>query len=43
VTELECLPERLRGKRFFRPTDRGLEKDLAARIEAWRAARARLK
>lgn len=43
VTALECLPERLRGKRFYRPTDRGLEKDLAARIEAWRTARSRLK
>jgi putative ATPase len=43
VTVLECLPDRLRGQRFYRPTDRGLEKDLAARIEAWRAARARLK
>ena len=43
VTALECLPDRLRGKRFYRPADRGLEKDLAARIEAWRAARARLK
>jgi putative ATPase len=43
VTALECLPDRLRGKRFYRPTDRGLEKDLADRIAAWRAARARLK
>jgi len=43
VTALDCLPDRLRGKRFYRPTDRGLEKDLAARIEAWRGARSRLK
>jgi putative ATPase len=42
VTALDCLPDRLRGKRFYRPTNRGLEKDLAARIEAWRAARSRL-
>jgi putative ATPase len=42
VTVLECLPDRLRGKRFYRPTDRGLEKDLADRIAAWRAARSRL-
>ena len=42
VTALECLPDRLRGKRFYRPTDRGLEQDLAARIAAWRAARSRL-
>jgi putative ATPase len=43
VSALECLPDRLRGKRFYRPTDRGLEGELAARIEAWRAARSRLK
>jgi putative ATPase len=41
VTTLECLPDRLRGTRFYEPTDRGLEKELAARIDAWRAARAR--
>ena len=43
VSSLHCLPDRLRGKRFYRPTDRGLEKELAARIKAWRAARSRLK
>jgi putative ATPase len=43
VTALHCLPDRLRGIRFYRPTDRGLERDLATRIEAWRAARSRLK
>jgi len=43
VTALECLPDRLRGKRFYRPTERGLEAELSARIEAWRAARSRLK
>jgi putative ATPase len=42
VTALDCLPERLRGTQFYHPTDRGQEKDLRARIEAWRAARARL-
>jgi putative ATPase len=42
VTGLECLPDRLRGKRFYRPTQRGLEKELSARLESWRAARSRL-
>jgi putative ATPase len=42
VTALECLPDRLRGTRFYRPTDRGFEKDLADRIASWRAARSRL-
>jgi putative ATPase len=43
VTTLECLPDRLQGRRFYRPTGRGLEKELAARIDAWLAARSRLK
>ncbi|HEX4823534.1 MAG TPA: replication-associated recombination protein A [Candidatus Polarisedimenticolaceae bacterium] len=43
VTALECLPERLRGRRFYRPTSRGLEAELATRIDAWIEARERLK
>ena len=43
VTALDCLPDRLSGKRFYHPTDRGLEKDLSTRLQAWRAARSRLK
>jgi putative ATPase len=43
VTNLECLPERLRGRRFYRPGTRGFEVELAARLEEWLAARRRLK
>jgi len=43
VTTLECLPERIRGQRFYRPTGRGLEATLSERMEAWRAARSRLR
>jgi putative ATPase len=43
VTALDCLPDRLRGRRFYKPTQRGLEKELAARLDAWLAARSRLK
>ncbi len=39
VTDLECLPERLRGRRFYRPGGRGLEGELARRLERWLAAR----
>jgi putative ATPase len=42
VTALECLPERLRGRRFYKPTSRGLEETLSARLDAWLAARRRL-
>jgi putative ATPase len=41
VTDLQCLPERLRGRRFYRPTGRGLEGELARRLEAWLAARSK--
>ena len=43
VTDLDCLPERLRGTRFYRPTRNGLERELGSRIEERRAARARLR
>ena len=31
----EHLPEALRGRIYYRPVDRGLEKELAARLAAW--------
>ncbi len=43
VTRLECLPERLRGRRFYRPTGRGFEGTLAERLRAWLEAKARAK
>ena len=39
VAALECLPPGLAGRRYYRPTDRGLERDLAARLEAARLVR----
>ena len=32
----EHLPESLRDRRYYQPTDRGLEAELARRLEAWR-------
>jgi len=32
----EHLPESLRGRRYYRPADRGLEAELARRLEDWR-------
>jgi putative ATPase len=40
VTDLECLPARLGGRRFYRPGPRGLEAELAQRIARWLHARA---
>ncbi len=42
ITDMECLPPALAGKRFYFPTDRGLEKRIAERLEELRRARNRL-
>ncbi len=34
--EQQYLPERLRGKRFYEPSEQGREKDIAARLARWR-------
>jgi len=42
LTAMECLPEWLRGRRFYEPTDRGVEQRIRERLEAirkWREAR----
>ena len=36
VTGMDCLPTALQGRRFYRPTDRGFEKEIARRLEGWR-------
>ena len=33
VTDMECLPESLRGRRYYHPTDQGLEKRIRERME----------
>ena len=35
----ENLPDALAGRRYYEPTGRGQEADIAARLEAWRARR----
>jgi len=40
VTDLECLPESLQGRRFYRPSAEGVEARIAERLERWRRARA---
>jgi putative ATPase len=41
VAEMESLPEALRDRRYYRPTERGAEKEAAARLEAARRIRRR--
>ena len=39
ITGMECLPPSLAGKRYYQPTDRGMEKRIAERLEEVRKAR----
>lgn len=39
MNQMECLPESLAGKRWYYPTDRGLEKRIAERLEEIRKLR----
>jgi len=41
VAEMESLPESLRDRKYYRPTDRGREAETSARLEAARAIRRR--
>ena len=33
LTDMECLPDSLAGRRFYEPTDRGMEKRIGERLE----------
>src|SRR5580704_6370879 len=39
VNQMECLPESLAGRRWYYPTDRGVEKRIGERLEEIRALR----
>jgi putative ATPase len=39
VNQMECLPESLAGKRWYHPTDRGIEKRIRERLEELRNLR----
>ena len=39
VNQMECLPESLAGKRWYHPTDRGIEKRISERLEEIRNLR----
>ena len=40
LVEQEHLPEALRGRTYYHPTDRGLEAEIAQRLTRWRQRRA---
>jgi putative ATPase len=35
IADMECLPESLAGRKYYRPTERGFEKEIRTRLEAW--------
>ena len=41
TTAMTCLPDALFDRRYYRPTDRGLEKAIGERIAAWRETKNR--
>jgi len=40
VADMQCLPDNLKDRVYYRPTDEGLEKRMKARLEEIKQARA---
>jgi len=38
IVDQEHMPEKLKGRRYYHPTDQGFEKRIAERLERWRKA-----
>jgi putative ATPase len=36
VAAMDCLPERLQGRQFYQPTERGFEKEIKRRLDGWK-------
>jgi putative ATPase len=43
TTDMETMPERLRGRKYYEPGDLGFEKEIRKRIEWWDALKARIR
>ena len=35
IADMECLPPSLAGKKYYKPTDRGFEKEIKRRLDGW--------
>src|SRR6266480_1517902 len=35
VADMDCLPPSLQGRKYYRPTDRGFEKEIKRRLDGW--------
>jgi len=43
TTEMETLPERLKGRKYYEPGNLGLEKEIKKRMEWWRSRKTKIK
>ncbi|HOW86496.1 MAG TPA: replication-associated recombination protein A [Candidatus Aminicenantes bacterium] len=43
TTDMETMPERLRGRKYYEPGNLGFEKEIRKRIEWWEALKARIR
>jgi putative ATPase len=43
TTDMETMPERLRGRKFYEPGNLGFEKEVRKRIDWWEALKARIR
>lgn len=41
VTGMDCLPPALHGRRYYRPTERGFEREIKRRMDGWEAIKKR--
>jgi putative ATPase len=43
VAPMDCLPPSLRGRHFYRPTERGFEKEIKRRLDGWEALKKKMR
>jgi putative ATPase len=43
VADMSCLPDSLRGRTYYQPTDRGFEKEIKRRLDGWKEIKERRK
>jgi putative ATPase len=43
ITEMNCMPENLKDRVYYRPTDRGFEAEIERRLERWKELRQRMR
>jgi putative ATPase len=43
VAPMDCLPPALSGRRYYRPTERGFEREIKRRLEGWEKLKDRLR